>query len=348
MPHSTQHIPVSTSVLTSWALLLWITLKDMGHNPRPLFKQCGLDPNKLGDGAARYDTLSMAKLWALAAEHTGDEDIGIAAGKCWSCTTFHALGFAWLASSSLLDGLQRLERYSQLVNNSLIVKLERQGAQYRFSLATTADPAQKNHIGVDAGISALIKMCRMLIGDHFSPLAMELVRQHRSPEQLEAYAGISARYGQPENALFFNAAAAEGELVTGNANLVDANEHVALEYLARLNRNDVVSSVKAKIVELLPSGRATEESVAGQLHLNPRTMQRRLGQEGINFKQILNDTRREIAHNYIRNSSISLTEIAYLLGFADQANFTRAFRRWTGSPPSEHRKAILSKKTASI
>ena len=340
-------MPMKPTTLTSWALLLWNTLKEMGFDPLPIFREAGLDPAKLGDGEARYETVKMVKLWEAAVDHTGDVDIGINTGKHWSATTFHALGFAWLASSSLLDALKRLERYAKLVNNSLTAKLSDDGANYRITLVAP-HPELMHPTATDAGFTAIIKMCRLLTGENYQPIAIEMMRDHRAPGALEAFAGISANYNMSVNALLFDGVTAKRELVTGNPGLVEANEHIAIDYLRHLNSQDIVSSVKSKIIDLLPSGQASEENIAEKLNIQLRTMQRKLKQEGYSYKHILNSTRQEIAHNYIRNSRLSLTEIAYLLGFADQANFTRAFRRWTGSSPSEHRKLITQQKVANM
>lgn len=338
---------MSSTTLTSWALLLWNTLKERGYDPRPIFEKAGADPSKLGDGQARYSVDLMPKLWDAAIEQTGDEDIGVAVGKSWNPTTFHALGFAWLASSSLLEGFQRLTRYAHIVNNSLIVNFEPKGANYRFSLSTSRELVKKHPAGSDAGIAAILQMCRLLVGNDFSPIAMELIRPHRSPSAIEAFAGITPEYSSQENVLIFDAKVMTTNLATANASLVTANEQVARDYLRWLNKNDVVSSVRAKIVELLPSGTLNEKRIAQSVNMNVRTMQRKLKDRNQTFKEIVNSTRQEIVQSYIRNSQLSLTEIAYLLGFSDQANFTRAFKRWNGVSPSEQRK-VLEKKMANI
>jgi AraC-like DNA-binding protein len=95
--------------------------------------------------------------------------------------------------------------------------------------------------------------------------------------------------------------------------------------------------VKAKLTEMLPSGRVGARQVAEALHVSVRSLQRKLADKGTSFAQLLEDTRRELARQYVSNSRLSVGEITYLLGFSDPANFTRAFRRWTGQSPSAFR-----------
>ncbi|MCY1450977.1 HTH-type transcriptional regulator VirS [compost metagenome] len=91
------------------------------------------------------------------------------------------------------------------------------------------------------------------------------------------------------------------------------------------------------LCRLLPQGEPKREVVASSMHLSQRTLQRRLQEEGVSFQQLLDDTRRELAEQYLAQPNLTLLEIAYLLGFADPSNFFRAFRRWFDSTPGEYR-----------
>src|SRR5690606_29441295 len=133
---------------------------------------------------------------------------------------------------------------------------------------------------------------------------------------------------------------AERRLQSGNLAVADANERLASDYLLWLKRNDIVSAVKSKLQELLPSGTCTEARVADALHMNQRTMQRKLQAENSSFTSLLNSVRVEMAEHHLRNTQLSLTEISYLLGFSEQANFTRAFKRWKGVSPSDYRNQL--------
>jgi AraC-like DNA-binding protein len=83
----------------------------------------------------------------------------------------------------------------------------------------------------------------------------------------------------------------------------------------------------------------TEESIADALHLSRRSLQRRLKEEGTSYTQVLDETRRQLAAQYVRHSRLSINEITYLLGFSEPSNFSRAFRRWTGASPTAYRES---------
>ena len=97
--------------------------------------------------------------------------------------------------------------------------------------------------------------------------------------------------------------------------------------------------VKTKLIQELPSGHICEENIAEDLYMSQRSLQRRLREEGTTYKELLNETRRDLAAQYIKVSGVSINEITYLLGFSEPSNFSRAFKRWTGVSPSEYRQS---------
>ena len=124
-----------------------------------------------------------------------------------------------------------------------------------------------------------------------------------------------------------------------NRELAHANEAVLKRYLAAIEGDTVSSQVKLRVVDTLPAGPVSEADVANALFMSTRSLQRRLRDEGTTFKQLLDDTRSELAIRYLDAPQHSVTEVTYLLGFSDPSNFARAFRRWHGVSPSHYRDA---------
>jgi AraC-like DNA-binding protein len=110
-----------------------------------------------------------------------------------------------------------------------------------------------------------------------------------------------------------------------------------INYLARLDRTDVVTRVTKKIIEMLPDGECSRDKVSRALGMSPSMLHLKLSQHGTNFQQLLDDTRKELAWSYVQQPTRSVTEITFLLGFTDTSNFTRAFKRWTGMSPTDFR-----------
>ncbi|WP_369960332.1 helix-turn-helix transcriptional regulator [Pseudomonas benzenivorans] len=145
------------------------------------------------------------------------------------------------------------------------------------------------------------------------------------------------RFNAAHYALLFERADLDTPLPTANEALAQLHDRFAGEYLARFSESRVTHLARQVLCRQLPQGEPKREAVAQALHLSQRTLQRRLQEEGTSFQQLLDDTRRELAEQYLGQPNLTLLEIAYLLGFADPSNFFRAFRRWFARTPGEYR-----------
>jgi len=117
-----------------------------------------------------------------------------------------------------------------------------------------------------------------------------------------------------------------------------AHNHVLmLDYLHRLDKDDIVNRVCTCLVELLPMGEPSRETVAEALNISLRSLQRKLQEDGTSYKDLLDKVRQDLAEQFIGQSHISLGEISFRLGFATSSSFSRAFKRWMGMPPGEYR-----------
>jgi AraC-like DNA-binding protein len=124
-----------------------------------------------------------------------------------------------------------------------------------------------------------------------------------------------------------------------NPQLAELNDQVMIQYLAKLDQNHISQKVKAVIIDQLPSGSVTDETVARALYMSSRKLQRLLQSAGTTFNTILNEIRQDLAQNYLNEEENSMTEIAFLLGFSESSAFSRAFKRWMGVSPAKYRKA---------
>lgn len=327
------------STLTSWALLVWRELDSRNLDADAVFRQAGLDPSRISDVVARYPADKMHELWLLAQQLT-DASFGIAAGARWSPTTFHALGFAWLASTSLGEALFRFSRYGQIVNDGLSYRLTAEGLSYRFSITRKGDNPLDDTpaVAADAGIVALLKMTRMLLGEDFSP--MEVCCPHAPNAAsllLEQIVQCPVQYGGEAIEVTFDRRDIEKAQATGNPELSRMNEQILNQHISSLDKGGIESQVERAILQTLPSGDVSEAVIADRLHLSTRTLQRRLAEQGSSFKMLLQLIRKRLAEQYILDNNLAISEIAYLLGFSEQSNFTRAFKRWFAVSPSQFR-----------
>ena len=238
-------------------------------------------------------------------------------------------------------GCERAVRYSRLVGERGITEIEdtRQGLKVRF-WAKRGNPAvvPVAAVFVDIVMALLLDLCRMNAGAALRPVAATLRR--RKPDSADAYGrffGCPVQFGVEENTFVLSAKDADRPLPSANRQLAATFDKMLAEELARLDKSDVVSRCRAAVLGHLSSGEGTAEDTAKQLHMSPRTLQRKLAEANTTYLQLLDDARKDLALRYIEDPRRSVTDITFSLGFSQPSAFTRAFKRWTGVSPSDHR-----------
>lgn len=334
-----------SSALSSWVLLIARAIDSYGYDSAELFARLGLDHSRLRDPGARFSYPALTRLWMLAAKVTRDPCFGLTVASLWHPTTLHALGYSWFASANLEEAYERVQRYSRFLNTAAngVLRTEKSANSYCLIL----DPSRINPapatVAIDAGLAMLVNMSRASYGARFRPLRVSL--QRSEPDQSERFTDLfeaPVAFSQAENALWLDPEMVSEPLATANPELARINDLVVTDYLAKLDRKDLTMQVKSKLIERLPSGQVSEEGIASSINISQRSLQRRLREQGVSFKQLLESTRRELSLLYVRDPQHSFNEVAFLLGFAEHSNFSRAFKRWYGKSPSQYRRDSLS------
>lgn len=328
------------STIGSWSATILRALDAQGVPGEQLARQAGIDPQSLQEPDARVSRAALTRLWQLAVEATGDPCFGLTATRYVAQTTFHALGYALLASSTLKEALERIIRYRRLIGDVIEMRLSESGDRYRLVIDVSAPPGAP-YEAVDAIAAVCVRQARLLRGDpSFSPLAVRLQRPeppHSEPFRRLFRAPVA--FSQPINLLEYSREDLERRLPAGNAELARHNDEVMVRYLARLDAGRVAHRVQQALLDALPDGAPTKQRIARKLGMSPRNLQRHLGAEDTSFKDLLNEARVTLARNYIDEGRLSVTDIAFMLGFADTSTFSRAFKRWTRMSPSAYAKS---------
>lgn len=337
--NATNATALHATALASSHLMLWKALEAYRLDSRALFEQAGLDPDKVRDSEARYSEAASMRLWRIAAQATQDPCFGLKLAQYWHPSSLHALGFAWMASSTLKEAIRRLVRYLRVVVVGETLVLEELPDWYRLEIVTPpAHPRAPDEV-YDTFLAVVLEMCRSSYGRELNPVKVTLRRPAPplcSGEFFKVFRS-PVEFAAPADALLFNKSELDAPLPTANAEMARASDKIVADYLAHLDRSQIAMQVRVKLIDMLPSGHITEEDIASALHLSLRGLQRKLKSEGASYKQLLDETRRELANQYIRSSQLPINEISYLLGFSEPSNFSRAFKRWTGASPREYR-----------
>ncbi len=302
-----------------------------------IFRAVGVQLHMVNGPMVRLPVATLTRLYRACVEATNNPYFGLSVARHIHISNLHALGYALAASSTLIDFCRRLERYFRLVSQAATLRVIEDGD--RIVVRGTDFKTEVSGETEDAFIGFLVLTMRMLYKPGFNPLSVELHRPmpREGDEPYRAFMRAPLSFSNQATTLVFDRHELMQPLGGACPELAQVNDNIANQYLARLDKNDVVTGVTQKIIELLPSGDCSREKVAEALCMSPATLQVRLAKRGTSFLQLMDDTRRELARNYMQQQARSVTEITFQLGFTSTSNFARAFKRWTGKSPTQFR-----------
>ena len=326
------------TILASAAGLLWKVIESYGLDPEPYFRNAHIDPKLINDPRARFSLATIDKIYSELFKVINDPCMGLKLGSLWHPSHMASLGYAWLASSTLYTALNRLSRYVRIINDAITVTLEEIDDNVVITI-TSDDREVPTDYQQDSSSAILLTMCRANYGNGLNPVSVRF-KHAGSPCSGEYYSFFRCpvEFGAEHNQMIFSLDVVNKQLTSSNPQLAQINDQVMQNYLAELDKEDIVQQVKVAIINQLPSGNVTDETISEAVLTSKRSLQRRLNKKGTTFKTILTEVRKDLALKYIHDRKLTLTEISFMLGFSEMSSFSRAFKRWTGESPKEFRK----------
>lgn len=331
------------TALASEALRIGATLaNDYGIDPAPVYEACGIDAEAAARPGERLTHAVIGEFWQRALDLAEDGEFGLKLGRSARPRDFFVLGYSWSASDTLLGAIERMIRYEKVLTSPFSkTSIEQIGDVYRIT--EKFDPELKRHIQPevhDAGMAGLLALCGESLGEPLYPRRVATISppEHHSPLHDEIFR-VAIEWGAEANLLDLPADVLEATLPRGLPAIADASDRIAAEYISEFELGTTATQVRQLIVRMLPSGRANQERIAAKLYRSASTLQRQLSAEGTSFRDLLQETRRGLAEQYLKDGRHGQAEIAFMVGFSDQSNFARAFKRWTGKSPGKYRSA---------
>jgi AraC-like DNA-binding protein len=302
-----------------------------------LLRRAGLPADFFQQEKICVATAELFALWRAIGETSGDPAIGLKLGAEPRFERYQPSAIAAVCSRSFRDALQRIARYKQLTcPEEIRVHATGDEASVEF-FYLQAEEVQPDVL-VDLCLSWILSIGRRGTDGQVTPLRLELTRPAQHRELLESHFGCRVLFKTGRNALVFHSSDLDRPFVTHNEELLKAiGAQLENELQTHNSSVDVGEQVKHTLKRSLAGKRPTLQHVAQELHLSVRTLQRRLTDANITFQQLVEDTRRELARHYLKQSTVELNEAAFLLGYEDANSFFRAFHVWEGTSPGEWR-----------
>ncbi len=323
-----------------WTVPLAQALEARGIAAGPFFQRAAIDLERARVEGAKISSTDFDKIWKMALEATDDPLLGLDVADCIRPGTFGSVGYAITASVTLMDAFERLRNHQRLLSSTMNVEIKRDEKEITLTVrAVNPDQNLSRNLGF---LASLLKLFRNMSRPDLGPLRAELRlrlpagTRARDLARLEKYFGCPVKITTgPRYRLAFAAQDALARLPAANADLAERLDDVARQVLGAAHDESLAGRVTAAILEKLPSGTPTIGDTALHLRLAPRTLQRRLTDDGVSYRELLDAARKQLAEGYVRTGQRTQKEIAFLLGFADVSHFSRAFKGWFGQPPGK-------------
>jgi AraC-like DNA-binding protein len=314
-------------------------LESAGIPAAPLLRRVGLTPEVIADPEERLSVRSQVALLDEAAIALKDDCLGFTLARDFDPRELGLLYYVMASSQTLGDALRRVARYSQITNEALVMGY-REGNRLIINLSYSGVPRHSERHQIEFCMFAVLRLCRVLTGQKLVPQHFSIAH-HRSGANSEMvrFVGTKVEFGADKDEFALNVGARELPLIHSDTHLND----LLLKYCeaALAERKGDISQLRTRVENaistMLPHGRVLVEDVARNLGMSERTLARKLSDEGLNFTEILQQLRRDLAIRYLDDRKLHVSKIAWLLGFHEVSAFTHAFKRWTGKTPSQMR-----------
>jgi AraC-like DNA-binding protein len=266
----------------------------------------------------------------------------LAVGACVRPRHVGVLGYLVLASQTLAEAMKTYQRYERLIYGIDLAQIVVE--QSEVEMRWRPDGQTLGHLHDSVAIAALVTFLRRQVENPPPPSLIAFINDPvlslAEQQAYEEFFGCPVRFGDTYTRVRFPLAYLSIPMPHSDPGLRLMLDRQARALVQALPHSDAFDqALQQTILKLLPDAQASLPRAARELHVSVRTLQRRLEQRELTWQQLLNRIRAELAQEYLADRSLSLGDIALLLGFSEQSAFNRAFRRWTGSTPARVRRA---------
>ena len=309
-------------------------------DPGVILSKVGLTSEAARDPVIRLEARTQIKFLELAAEKVQDEWLGFHLARNFDLREIGLVYYVMASSEQLAEALRNAERYSQINNEGVRQRFRMQDGSAIIALDYVNVDRQADRQHIEFWLVTLVRICRQVTNARLSLLQLKTKHfRNGMPPEIRTFFGVDIEFGANADEIWFPRPIALLAVVGRDEYLNELLRRYAEEALARKPRGRLSVRSKAEDIlsERLPHGGAIAVEVARRLGMSPRTLSRKLADEGTSFAEILDQLRAALAKRYLHDKRLPISEIAWLLGYREVSSLTHAFQRWTGTTPRRFR-----------
>lgn len=315
----------------------WRAIERLGLRPDALLRQARLPGTLHLPGQRPITTQQYFALWKALETLTGDAAIALRLVEETDTSAHPPSSFASFFARDYGDAIVRTARFKHLCTPEQL-HLTENGDEAHISIEWLYANEPEPPVLTDVAFASLLELGRRGTKQRLTPQRVELTRTEPVTERHKAFFGCPIRCKTPKNVLVLKAADLDLPFPGHNPELLEILTPALAAALGDLEACTSISEqVKVVLKRKLASGRPELPEIAQELGISERTLQRRVTDEGKNFRELLIEARQELGRRLLADPSAEINEVAYLLGFQDTSSFHRAFRDWEGVTPNRWR-----------
>jgi len=302
-----------------------------------LLQELDIPEALLNDQEARLPIIKYHQLWEKAKSISNDPAIGLHVGQQSVAELMGIVGNILVHSDSLEQGIEQYVRLFSLVNNGIELTFDKQGTTSLIEFHHHK-PEFYCIQDMERTLALAVQRTRQYVNDE---IRMEKIGvAHPAPSYAQEYEklfGCPVEFDKEVCSITLASRFLPFSPTQKNPYVRSALQRYAEAINTRLFKRKIGDKVKDIVLEMLPHGQADIDHVAQRLHMSRQTLYRKLKKENLVFQELVEEIRQEKALEIIKDKELSLSEIAFVLGFSELSAFSRAFKRWTGQSPKHYR-----------
>jgi AraC-like DNA-binding protein len=252
---------------------------------------------------------------------------------------FSGLGLAIMFSDTIGEAIQRICRFSTVASSAANLEAIRGKDNTLEIIYHLHTPVAGE--ALEAFMACGGRILEQISHGKFRPAEVHFCHDKSTHQQrFEAFFEAPVFFNAPAYKFVLDQKTLDLPCYQSNPDLARSIESWMKEYLEHSESSPLSAKVRQLLLASIIDGDVDQGSIADQMAMSTRALQRGLKQEGHSFRELLEDAHRDMAEKLLLQPELSLTDICYLLGFSDQSNFTKAFKRWTGKTPASYRQTL--------
>jgi AraC-like DNA-binding protein len=318
--------------------------KERGLDGPELLRSVGIATKLLDDPQAAVPADRVHALVHQLLRRTGDEALGLQAARHYHPATFGLLGAVAAVTPTVREVVRLFVEYTHLTYTFFLLEFEESESEGRLTFVDNGDLGPLHRFYLDRELAFVQEIGRAFWPDNFRSVAGGVELDYPEPPEADRYRKFfpcPVRFGAPRATFIVDLAADRPRSDPNPLALGQLKDHLREFAGARKEGDDLLDGVRREISVAIANRRELPgaDKVATRLGLTERTLRRRLEAQGTSFRALAEEVIAPLAKRYLRESALTIADVAERLGYSEPASFVRAFRRWTGTTPEAYRQA---------